>query len=178
MSRRKTSLTSLLALTSTALAATALLAAQPAGAADSTALTALTGQGALGQAEEFVRLANTVRPARCRLRVNPRLARASILHSQDMARRDYFSHTAPAPAPHGATHNDRAANAGYRNGGPGEVITAAGPGAKAAFDSLMGSAPHKAIITDCVYKVAGAGYTSGNAKSKFQHYWTVLFGRI
>ena len=47
---------------------------------------------------------------------NDSLATAAVLHSEDMLARNYFSHTAPAPAPNGSSPSARAQSAGYDHG--------------------------------------------------------------
>jgi uncharacterized protein YkwD len=90
-------------------------------------------------------------------------------HSDDMAARDYFSHTSPA----GSTFADRIRAAGYRGGSIAENIAAGQRSAKAVMDAWMASPGHRANILNCTYRDIGVGYATGGS---YGTYWTQTFG--
>ncbi len=108
------------------------------------------------------------------LSLSSQLNTASQLHSQDMADRDYFSHTAQAPAPNGSSAGQRAANAGY-NSYSGENIAAGNSGVVAAFGQWWNSNGHRNNILGS-HTQMGHGY-GFNASSTYRHYHTQMFGR-
>ena len=119
---------------------------------------------------EVVRLVNVARAdAGCRaLRVDTRLATAARLHSEDMARQSYFSHTSLD----GRTPWDRMRTQGYTNGS-GENI-AAGYGTPAAvMTGWMNSSGHRANILNCSSAAIGVGIGKGGS---YGTYWTQDFG--
>jgi len=101
------------------------------------------------------------------LKVDPRLTRAAQRHSEDMARRDYFSHSTPD----GTTWQAREISAGFpedRTGG--ENIAYGQKTAAIVMQVWMNSPPHRRNILDCEFKTIGVGYyPPGN-------YWTQDFG--
>ena len=107
--------------------------------------------------------------AGCRaLRVDARLATAARLHSEDMARQSYFSHTSLD----GRTPWDRMRTQGYTNGS-GENI-AAGYGTPAAvMAGWMNSSGHRANILNCSSAAIGVGIGKGGS---YGTYWTQDFG--
>jgi uncharacterized protein YkwD len=120
-------------------------------------------------ADEVLRLVNEARanakPACAPLRADDRLTVAAQAHSDDMAARDYFSHTSPE----GDDFVDRAKAAGYANPG-GENIAAGYPSAAAVMDGWMSSPEHAANITECAFTAIGVGVNSDG------WYWTQVFG--
>ena len=120
---------------------------------------------------EVTRLVNLARAdAGCRaLRPDARLAAAARLHSEDMARRGYFSHTSLD----GRTPWDRMRAQGYSDGA-GENI-AAGYGTPAAvMRAWLDSPGHRANILDCSSVALGVGIGTGGP---YGTYWTQDFGR-
>ncbi len=97
-----------------------------------------------------------------------RLAAAARLHSADMAANDYFSHTDRS----GGSPSDRVRAQGYP-GGAAEIIAAGYRTPEEAVTGWMNSPWHKAIITDCRYTQAGAGFARGGS---YGFYWTANFG--
>ena len=117
---------------------------------------------------QVVRLVNVARAdAGCRaVRVDARLATAARLHSEDMARQGYFSHTSLD----GRTPWDRMRAQGYTNGS-GENI-AAGYGTPAAvMTGWMNSSGHRASILNCSSAAIGVGIGIGEGGS-YGTYWT------
>ncbi|WP_144118640.1 sigma-70 family RNA polymerase sigma factor [Catellatospora sichuanensis] len=102
------------------------------------------------------------------LRAEPKLDKASRLHSADMAKRNYFSHTTPD----GVSPWDRAKAAGYTQPSA-ENIAAGNATAKATMNQWMNSPGHKANILNCSYKAMGVGRATGGS---YRYYWTQMFG--
>jgi uncharacterized protein YkwD len=90
-------------------------------------------------------------------------ARAAQAHSDDMARRNYFSHTSPE----GRTMADRlrAQGASYRLAG--ENIASGQPNAREAVRSWLGSPGHRQNIENCGFTRHGVGLRAGR--------WTHVF---
>jgi len=91
-------------------------------------------------------------------------ARAAQAHSDDMARRNYFSHTSPE----GRTMVDRLRAQGapaYRL--VGENIAAGQPNAREAVRSWLGSTGHRQNIENCGFTRHGVGLSAGR--------WTHVF---
>ena len=149
-----------LAAPANAVTARAAVTACPAAAVDPV-------EGSLEQAEStvlcLVNLERTQRGLK-RLRENDRLARAAASHSQDMIRRDYFSHVAPS----GSTMVDRIRGTGYLSGGRrytmGENL-AWGTGTLATplriLESWMKSPAHKRNILQPRFEELGVGVALG-----------------
>jgi uncharacterized protein YkwD len=120
-------------------------------------------------ADQVLTLVNEARananPACAPLRADDRLTVAAQAHSDDMAARDYFSHTSPE----GDDFVDRAKAAGYDSPG-GENIAAGYPSAAAVMDGWMSSPEHAANITECAFTAIGVGVNSDG------WYWTQVFG--
>jgi uncharacterized protein YkwD len=102
------------------------------------------------------------------VRADARLARASLGHSQDMARRDYFSHTGRD----GSSPWDRAEAAGYQRA-TGENLAAGQPTPKEVVTAWWKSKGHRANITNCGQKAIGIGVAHGGT---YTIYWTQMFG--
>lgn len=122
---------------------------------------------------EVVRLVNVERAkvANCpALRVDARLATAARLHSEDMARQDYFSHTSLD----GRSPWDRIAAQGY-TGASGENIAAGYRTAAAVMTGWMNSSGHRANILNCTSRAIGVGIGYGGS---YGLYWTQTFGRV
>ena len=101
--------------------------------------------------------------------VNAALRRAAQGHSDDMASRDYFSHTSPD----GVTFAERIRAAGYDGGAIAENIAAGQTSAKEVMRAWMASPGHRANILDCAYRDLGVGYATGGS---YGTYWTQTFG--
>lgn len=122
-------------------------------------------------AAEVVRLTNVERSrAGCpALRIDSRLNTAARLHSEDMARQDYFSHTSLD----GRTWDQRIRAQGY--GAPsGENIAAGYPDAASVMRGWMNSEGHRANILTCSHRAIGVGIGRGGS---YGIYWTQNFGR-
>lgn len=90
-------------------------------------------------------------------------ARAAQMHSADMARRGYFSHTSPE----GAQAWDRARAQGISYSRAAENIAMTQGGARDAVRMWIGSPGHRANIENCALTHTGVGVAGA--------YWTQLF---
>ncbi|HET6950954.1 MAG TPA: CAP domain-containing protein [Acidimicrobiales bacterium] len=96
---------------------------------------------------------------------DPRLAAAAQAHSDDMANRNFFSHTTPE----GTTFDARIKAAGYPAPG-GENIAQGQRTATEVMDDWLESAGHRKNILTCEFTAMGVGY---NAPKRI---WTQTFG--
>jgi len=80
------------------------------------------------------------------------LATAAQQHSDDMANRNYFSHTTPE----GVTFDKRENNAGYPSPG-GENIAQGQTTAQQVMTDWMNSPGHRANILNCTFAAIGIG---------------------
>jgi uncharacterized protein YkwD len=119
-----------------------------------------------------VRKDNGLRP----LCVDLRLTRAARSHSQEMIRRDYFSH----PSCNGQSVGDRLKRFGYDEDIYRENLAGgSSPGETPAttFQRWMNSNVHKANILDDRYRPVGIGTYTGNYKGKDEYTtYTVNYG--
>ncbi|MCX5380723.1 sigma-70 family RNA polymerase sigma factor [Streptomyces sp. NBC_00091] len=123
-----------------------------------------------GVAGQVIALANSERAAAgCGpLKEDAQLRGAAQGHSDDMARRDFFSHTNPDGADPGA----RTTAAGYRWSTYGENIAKGQQTAQDVMDSWMKSPGHRANILNCSFKDIGVGIHTGSGGP----WWTQNFG--
>lgn len=106
------------------------------------------------------------------LRWNPALANAALAHSQDMAGRNYFSHTAPG----GGTVAERVGKQGYGWTRIGENIAAGAGSVSQAMQGWLASPGHCANLMNPEFTEMGAAYAL-NPRSTHSLYWTQVFGR-
>ncbi len=108
-----------------------------------------------------------------RLCVHPALKRAAEVHSQDMIRRDYFSHytkgTNKGPC-------ERIRRYGYRYRYCAENIGANYPTPDGMFRAWMGSSGHRRNILSGKYREVGIGVYAGDYNGKRTTMYTVDFG--
>ncbi|GAA0279584.1 hypothetical protein GCM10009539_79390 [Cryptosporangium japonicum] len=150
--------------------------ASPSGEASAPSESEDTGEqsattlSAPNETEEVVALVNTARAqAGCDpVHADPKLTSASLLHSQDMIARGYFSHNTPD----GASPWDRAKEAGYEVP-TGENIAQGQKTADAVMDAWMNSEGHRANILNCSSKAIGVGVAVDSGGTV---YWTQMFG--
>lgn len=123
-----------------------------------------------GVAGQVVALANKERAAAgCGpLKEDAQLRAAAQGHSDDMAARDFFSHTNPD----GADPGQRTTAAGYRWSTYGENIARGQQTAKSVMDSWMKSPGHRANILNCAFRDIGVGIHQGSGGP----WWTQNFG--
>jgi uncharacterized protein YkwD len=106
-------------------------------------------------------------PAAPPLSWDARLAAAALAHSQDMAQRNYFSHSGKD----GARVGQRASRAGYDWQGIGENL-ATGQGSPArAMAGWLASPSHCANLMNAAFAQMGAAYAV-NLRSDTGIYWT------
>jgi uncharacterized protein YkwD len=101
------------------------------------------------------------------LRADEQLHEAAVLHSQDMAERDYFDHVTPE----GVGPGERAERAGYDSWG-GENIAWGYRSAEDVVEGWMDSPGHRENILNCDFVAIGIGA----ADSDRGPYWTQTFG--
>lgn len=132
----------------------------------------------LSAAQQIVNLTNQERlRAGCApLTVNVQLTQAAQGHSQDMALRDFFSHTGS----NGSSPADRINATGYRWSRWGENIAAGYSTPAAAMNAWMNSSGHRANILNCNFTEIGVGYyylANDRGSVNYRHYWTQVFAR-
>jgi uncharacterized protein YkwD len=130
--------------------------------------TTTTSTPPASQTQQVFALVNQARTqAGCKaLADDPRLDTAAQQHSDDMADRDYFSHTTPE----GVTFDKRETAAGYPSPG-GENIAAGQSSAQQVMTAWMNSSGHRANILNCSFVAIGIGLNTHG------WYWTQDFGR-
>ncbi|HYC44690.1 MAG TPA: CAP domain-containing protein [Burkholderiales bacterium] len=101
----------------------------------------------------------------------PKLALASLAHSRDMARRNYFAHQSQG----GTVASDRADTAGYRWTRVGENIAAGQGSPKQVVAGWLLSPSHCVNIMESAFTEMGAAYAL-DPDSDAKIYWTQLFG--
>lgn len=101
-----------------------------------------------------------------------RLAQAATAHSQDMASRNYFSHTSPS----GSTMVSRINATGYAWSTIGENIAAGYPTVNAVVDGWMASDGHCKNLMNPNFKDAALACVASSTSS-YRSYWTLDLGR-
>ena len=110
-------------------------------------------------------------PAAPPLAWSDQLAQASLVHSRDMAQRNYFDHVEPG----GASVAERATKTGYRWRAVGENIAAGQGSAKQVVAGWLASPGHCENIMSREFAEMGAAYAI-NPHSAMEIYWTQAFG--
>ncbi|MFD9333306.1 sigma-70 family RNA polymerase sigma factor [Streptomyces sp. NPDC060028] len=123
-----------------------------------------------GTAAQVVALVNSERAAAgCGpLKEDSQLRAAAQGHSDDMAKRSFFSHTNPD----GADPGQRTTAAGYRWSTYGENIAQGQQTPQQVMDAWMKSPGHRANILNCSFKDIGVGIHQGAGGP----WWTQNFG--
>jgi uncharacterized protein YkwD len=103
---------------------------------------------------------------------NSQLTQAADGHSQDMAARNYFSHTSAD----GRTMSDRINASGYRWSTIGENIAAGQPSVDAVMDGWLASDSHCANLMNPSFKEMGVSCVPGASGSRYRTYWTMNLG--
>jgi len=103
---------------------------------------------------------------------NDALAAAALLHSRDMAKRDYFSHEDPT----GDTAAQRTTRQGYPWRAVSENIAAGLAAPEQVVAGWLASPGHCANIMSADYAEMGAAYAT-QTRSAMGIYWTQVFGR-
>ncbi len=132
-------------------------------------------QGAPAQAAAVIALVNQERAAAgCpALTPNDTLMQVAQAHSQDMADRDFFSHTGSD----GRSPFQRMADAGYNYRTAAENIVAGARSPEDAVRLWMNSPGHRANILNCDLRETGVGYVEDPGDAlRYGSYWTQTFG--
>ncbi|MEO0646415.1 MAG: CAP domain-containing protein [Cyanobacteria bacterium J06650_10] len=128
--------------------------------------------------QEVLRLTNEFRleNGRKALVLDQSLERAADVHTQNMAKKDFFSHTGKD----NSKPWDRAKDLGYESGYVGENIAAGYTSAKAVVDGWINSPGHRANMLNADFNEIGIGHyylqnDTGNVN--YRNYWTQVFGK-
>ncbi|EGZ30305.1 hypothetical protein PHYSODRAFT_421947, partial [Phytophthora sojae] len=103
--------------------------------------------------------------------MSSKLQSAAQKHSNDMAAKNYMSHTGSD----GSSMSQRITASGYQWTDIAENVAAGQKDVAAVMKSWMNSAGHKQNILSKDYTMFGCGYAY-SAKSSYKHYWTQDFG--
>jgi uncharacterized protein YkwD len=109
-------------------------------------------------------------PAVAPLSVSPKLTRAALEHSNDMARHNEFEHEGSD----GSTPAQRATRAGYTWRTVGENIAAGATSADEVMEGWLASPGHCENLMDPRFTETGIGYVV-DARSESGVYWTQMF---
>lgn len=128
--------------------------------------------------QEVLKLTNEFRQRNGRplLSIDQNLDKAADLHTQNMANRDFFSHTGKD----GSKPWDRAKKAGYESGTIGENIAAGYTTPQSVVNGWINSPGHKANMLNATYNEIGIGHyllQNDTGKVNYRNYWTQLFGK-
>jgi uncharacterized protein YkwD len=104
---------------------------------------------------------------------NGSLTQAAEAHSQDMATKNFFSHTGS----NGSTLVTRVDATGYAWSSLGENIAAGYAGIEAVMTGWMASDGHCANVMNPAYDQIGLVCVAGTAASDFRTYWTMDLAR-
>jgi len=103
---------------------------------------------------------------------NAPLTQAALVHSDDMASGNFFSHTGSD----GSSAGDRATAAGYVWSTWGENIAAGQTTVREVMQGWMASPGHCANIMTPRFRDIGVACVSGTASNTFRTYWTMTLG--
>lgn len=109
------------------------------------------------------------------LKLNTELNAAAYLHSEDMAKQDYFDHIGK----NGSKPWDRAKLVGYEARSMGENIAAGYTSAESVVQGWIDSPGHRANLLNASYTELGVGYfhlSPDTGSVNYTTYWTQLFG--
>lgn len=104
---------------------------------------------------------------------NDKLTLAAEGHSEEMAAKNYFSHTSAD----GRTLADRVIATGYAWSSLGENIAAGYPGVNAVMDGWIASPGHCANLMNAGFAEVGVVCVPGPAGDAYPTYWTMDLGR-
>lgn len=130
----------------------------------------LTVLSASSQQEELFTEVNAYRQknGKSTLKRDADLERRAQAHAENMAKRNYFSHTSPD----GTTFAMRIR--GYE-GAVGENIAAGQLNAAAVVQAWSKSPGHNSNMLDSNFRAMGLGYAY-NVQSTYKHYWVLILG--
>jgi uncharacterized protein YkwD len=137
----------------------------------------MTSTGLSPFASEVIALTNQHRAAAgcAPLTVNAKLTAAAQLHSEDMALRDFFSHTGS----NNSSLSSRVLAQGYTFSRIAENIAAGYTTPASVINGWMNSSGHRANILNCNLRDIGVGYyflANDTGSVNYRHYWTQDFG--
>ncbi|KAG2779158.1 hypothetical protein PC129_g22091 [Phytophthora cactorum] len=105
-----------------------------------------------------------------KLCMNKKLQTAAQRHSNDMAAKNYMSHTGSD----GSTMSQRITAAGYNWSACAENVAAGQTTVDAVMTAWMASSGHRANILSTTYTMFGCGYAY-KSSTTYKHYWTQDF---
>lgn len=106
------------------------------------------------------------------LRINVKLTQSALGHSQDMASKNFFSHTGS----NGSEFSARISAKGYNWSAASENIAAGQSTPAAVIQTWLNSPPHKQNMLNPQYTEVGFGYAY-NSQSTYKTYWTADFAK-
>lgn len=112
-------------------------------------------------------------PATAPVRWNDALTNAAEGHSQDMAAKNYFSHTSAD----GRTLAERVNATGYSWSSLGENIAAGYAGIDSVMDGWIASPGHCANLMNAGFAEVGVVCVPGTSADTYSTYWTMDLGR-
>ena len=112
------------------------------------------------------------KPAVATLGWNDTLYAVATDHSQDMAQRNYFSHTSPE----GKALGERALLAGYRFSALGENIAAGQPGVDIVMAGWLASEGHCRNIMNALFTEVAVACVA-TSRPLYPTYWTMVLGK-
>ena len=112
-------------------------------------------------------------PPAPQLEPNQDLNGAAAYHAWDMMTRNYFSHIAPDPAPHGRDPCQRAQAYGFNGQACSENIAAGQPTPEKAVEGWLFSPAHCENIMNPALLHIGIGHSQGG---QWTNYWVQRFG--
>ena len=136
------------------------------------AATALARVNQLRAAGADCRSGGTFAPAAA-LTWSALLTRAAETHTQDMAAKNFFSHTGSS----GSTLADRVGATGYAWSSLGENIAAGYAGIDKVVDGWIASDGHCANLMNPGFNQAGMVCVPGDTASSYRTYWTLDLAR-
>ncbi|PRY66287.1 Cysteine-rich secretory protein family protein [Vreelandella songnenensis] len=101
-----------------------------------------------------------------------KLHEAAKAHSEDMAEKEYFSHTSPE----GVGIEQRVETQGYTWRAVGENIAAGHPSAAGAVEGWLQSPGHCSNIMNSAFTQMGMA-KADNPQTRYNHYWTQALGQ-
>jgi uncharacterized protein YkwD len=111
-------------------------------------------------------------PAVGALAWNAQLTQASLVHSDDMVARNFFSHTGSD----GSSAGQRATRAGYVWRTWGENIAAGQVGVDNVITAWMNSPGHCANMMNANFRDIGLACVAGGSGNTYRTYWTMTLG--
>ena len=128
--------------------------------------------------QEVLKLTNEFRQQQglTALVIDQNLEKAADLHTQNMAKLDFFSHTGKD----GKNSSTRAKEAGYESTVVGENIAAGYRTPKDVVDGWIASPGHRANMLNPAYNEIGLGHyflQNDTGSVNYNNYWTQVFGK-